>query len=209
MRRHNFSKVLTRVSLGILFSPLDSSPRNPSSLLLVTDEYLVVYSPRINMASDSFNVNLQDCMNSLLFLQRLPALTLLCRDASGRVVSSNFSNEHLISGINIARVALTTDPVRAALEKVALRICTGGSDFWFSQLPGPDNMTYQQATHSFIEKIRAEFPLVFVDYSLQNPDSKGFHTRRKWLGQFVPRHQAISINGKVNGTFFILEDLGP
>ena len=43
MRRHIFSKVLTRVSLGILFSPLDSSPCNPISLLLVTDEYLLSF----------------------------------------------------------------------------------------------------------------------------------------------------------------------
>ena len=135
------------------------------------------------------------------WVKRLPALTLLCRDASGRPVSSNLESDHLISGINITRVALTKEPVRAALEKIALRIST--------QFPPPNNMTYQQVTHSFIEKILAEFPLVFVDYSLQNPDSKGFHSRRKWVGQFIPRHQAISINGKVNGTFVILEEHGP
>ena len=45
--------------------------------------------------------------------------------------------------------------------------------------------------------ILTEFSTEFMDYALQNPDNKGFHSRRHWDKVFKPALQPISLNAKV------------
>ncbi|KAF6235157.1 hypothetical protein HO173_006786 [Letharia columbiana] len=89
---------------------------------------------------------------------------------------------------------LTHRPVWKAFETLAVRYSQVRTHSWPKQ--GPSPLTVDQVTYIFLAKILTTFPIVFVDYGLENPDAKGFHTRRPWDGNFEPGHQQISINGK-------------
>ena len=98
------------------------------------------------------------------------------------------------------------EKVRDAFETIAVKYRIRRPNSWFLQ--GPSPMSMGQVTDTFIRKILASFPIVFVDYTLKNPDSKGFHTRRAWDEDFEPGKLAISINGKVSGIFAEFDDIG-
>ena len=131
--------------------------------------------------------------SSLLF-------TILPRKANGTPGGphevSGPTVKHVTNAINICRVMLIQPKVLVAFDKIADRyFYQNGERRWFG---GPHGKTTDKITYTFVSKIIQAFPLVFVDYTLNNPDSKGFHTRRPFGGDFEPRHQSISINGKVD-----------
>lgn len=161
------------------------------------------------MASQPHTVNYLSHLAFAEFIAHAPHFTIIPRDASGKPGRQYPLGDppHVISGINICRYMLTHPKVREAFETVALRFSNARPNSWYLQ--GPSPMTIEQVTNIFLRKIFATFPVVFVDYGLQNPDQKGFHTRRPWDGEFEPSHQAISINGQVSGTLVGFHEIGP
>lgn len=52
----------------------------------------------------------------------------------------------------------------------------------------------------FLAKVRAQFPVVIVDFTMNNPNELGCHPRGGWMGHlkdFDPRSHMICINGQV------------
>ena len=131
--------------------------------------------------------------NPLLF-------TILPRNASGTPGQPYEASEsivaHVTKAIDICRVLLLHPKVLDAFKTIAIRWIYAHKSSWW--LGVPNGMNTDKVTYTFVSSIIHTFPLVFVDYTLNNPDSKGFHTRRPWDGDFEPRHQSISINGKVD-----------
>ena len=60
-------------------------------------------------------------------------------------------------------------------------------------------MNEEIVINKFIDAILCDFPLVFVDDSLWNPNNLAEGFRRPWDGVFVPRDQGILLNGPVSG----------
>lgn len=161
------------------------------------------------MASNKLVVDYFSHLASQEFWKHAPVHTILPRDASGKPGSPYPAGQvpHVVSAINICRAMLTHRPVWKAFETLAVRYSQVRTHSWPKQ--GPSPLTVDQVTYIFLAKILTTFPIVFVDYGLENPDAKGFHTRRPWDGNFEPGHQQISINGKVSETFVGCHYIGP
>ncbi|BAE61358.1 unnamed protein product [Aspergillus oryzae RIB40] len=53
----------------------------------------------------------------------------------------------------------------------------------------------------FLAKVRAQFPVVIVDFTMNNPNELGCHPRGGWMGHlkdFDPRSHMICINGQTD-----------
>lgn len=131
------------------------------------------------------------------------AFTIWNRDANGRPnyqypanPSQNSIINPIVKCINICRGMLTQPKVRQAFMDVAGKYDHQGAWYWRNPSPFRDT---DQVTDVFIAKIRARFPLVFLDYTLENPDYLGCHHRRIWDGDFNPLNQSIVVNGQVSG----------
>lgn len=126
-----------------------------------------------------------------------PGLTVIPRDATGKPNAEYPKGQppHLISANNICRGMLKTDKVRGDLMKLAVRFGSRRPEAWYKQVRPPK--TTAEVVDSFIHMILTESPTIFMDYALQNPDNKGFHSRRRWDNIFRPAHQPISLNAKV------------
>ena len=154
------------------------------------------------MAAPPYEMNIGAHLASYDVLLYPPFPIVFPRDASGKPGSQYSPLEpvamHVVMAVSLCQDMLAQQKVRDHFETVAIKYSSGRPNSWYSQ--GSNAMTTKQVTDTFIGKIRNRFPLVFVDYALKNPDTRGFHTRRPWNGDFEPRHQAISINGKVSET---------
>ena len=131
--------------------------------------------------------------------------TILPRNASGTPGQPYEASEpivaHVTKAIDICRYMLFEPNVLNAFYEIAWRYLVQTGKCWCFERNATTNWndtTKEEITRNFFSDIILAFPLVFVDYTLNNPDSKGFHTRRPWDGDFEPRHQSISINGKVD-----------
>ena len=139
-------------------------------------------------------------MNSRGILRNPLVFTILPRNASGTHGQPYEASEpivaHVTEAMSICRVMLLHPRVLEALDKIASRYFYQKGTPWC--VLGANGKTTDKITYNFISKIIHAFPLVFIDYTLKNQDSNGFHTRRSWDGDFELRHQSISINGKVD-----------
>ena len=131
--------------------------------------------------------------------------TILPRNASGTPGQPYEASEpivaHVAKAMNTCRRLLLEPVVHHAFHEIVWRYFVQTGQCWCFERNASTNWnstSKEQVTYNFISHIELAFPLVFVDYTLNNPDSKGFHTRRPWDGHFEPRHQSISINGKVD-----------
>ena len=134
------------------------------------------------------------------FVHNPPVVTILPRNASGKPGQPYEASEpivaHVTKAIRICQTMVLHPKVLMAFDAI--------DSMYFHQngrtpcSEGPNGTKLDKVTSTFMSCIIRTFPLVFVDYTLNNPDSKGFHTRRPWDGDFEPRHQSISINGKVD-----------
>ena len=104
--------------------------------------------------------------------------------------------KHVTNAINICRVMLIQPKVLDAFKTIAIRYSWAHKDCWY--LEGSNGKVTDKVTYTFISSIIRTFPLVFIDYTLNNPDSNAYHIGRPWDGLFEPRHQSISMNGKVD-----------
>lgn len=96
----------------------------------------------------------------------------------------------------------------ATYVAVCISICRGllrhstVKDAFNKLVEGYDPELPQNAhTEKFIDKILERFPIVFVDFSIDNPDLNGFHLRRPWVDEgngFETRKQALVLNGRVS-----------
>ena len=132
-----------------------------------------------------------------------PVYSILPRNASGTPGQPYEASEpivaHVTKAIDICRLMLIQPDVLHAFHEIVWRYDVQNEKCWCFERNATTN---EEVTRTFISKIVLAFPLVFVDYTLNNPDSKGFHTRRPWDGDFEPGHQSISINGKVDEAQF-------
>ena len=153
-----------------------------------------MYPLKTNMDSHALDPDLM-----LDFVHSSLLFTILPRKANGtpgrpHEVSGPIV-KHVTNAINLCRVMLIQPKVLDAFKTIATRYSWAHKDCWYLEaLIGKDT---DKVTYNFISSIIHTFPLVFVDYTLKNPDSKAFHIGRPWNGDFEPRHQSISIDGKV------------
>lgn len=155
------------------------------------------------MAFNQYPIDYSSYQNVRCIASDCPPLTIVPRDLNG-VPGPQYQNgdaEHINTAIDIFRTKLKDQKVRDSFKTVAYQYRSRVPNGWFTQdSPLP---SLEKVTDDFINQIcSVSFPIVFVDYAWENPDYQGFHTRRPWDGKFEPGHQAISINGKVSGTFF-------
>lgn len=151
------------------------------------------------MDSYKYESSIGQRMNMEIF-SRLLSPTVFPRDARGKPGPQYKIEDclHIVSAINTCRGMLDHAKVRDALDKIAVRYKAARPNSWWLQGSGRMNPT--QVANTFVGKVIVTFPRVFVDYSLEYPNHRGYHTRRAWDGDFKPEHQAICINGKVSGT---------
>lgn len=134
------------------------------------------------------------------FVHNPPVVTILPRNASGKPGQPYKASEpivaHVTKAIRICQTMVLHPKVLDAFDLIAFRYSYQNVGIPCNE--GPNRKKLDKVTSTFMSCIIRTFPLVFVDYTLNNPDSKGFHIRRPWDGDFEPRHQSISINGKVD-----------
>ncbi len=213
MVHRHFYKALSRVSLE--YVPLASFFVLLQALshvwLLQTKNYLILHPLKIDMASKPPHmVSLKKHeFNMRAIRDAPPTYTILSRNASGEPGPEYPAERacHVIAAIHICRSLLGQPRVRDAFKTVAVTFSMSKSNPWYSQLPNA--MTMEGVTDFFINSIIATFPKIIVDYTLNNPDSKGFHTRRAWQEPFEPGLHTIAINGKVSGAFVVSYTIGP
>ena len=135
-----------------------------------------------------------------------PDLTVISRDATGKPEGKYPKGEpnHLVSASIICRGMLKEHKVREGFITFAVRIGLSQPNAWYKQVRPPK--TTAEVVDSFIDSILAEFPSVFMDYALKNPDNKGFHNRRRWDKYFKPANQPISVNANVCETYRVEHD---
>ena len=164
----------------------------PTTLLSRTDPCSTLYPLRtMNSHAEPRGVALSS--------KNKPVYTILPRNASGTPGQPYEASEpivaHVTKAIDMCRSMLFQPDFLYAFREIVWRYVRQNEKCWCFERNDP---TEEEVTRTFILKIVHAFPLVFVDYTLNNPDSKGFHIRRPWDGDFEPRHQSISINGKVD-----------
>lgn len=191
-----------------LVSPISFQPEPNSSC----DRPILSYScylPKNVMEQHVYAVDTKSHKAILDFVSCAPAFTVFPRDASGQVSSQYPPGDppHVISAINTCRKMLEQERVRDAFKAIAGWYSKRRPNSWYLQGSSPMNMN--QVAYTFIQKILATFPQVFVDYNLKNPDNRGFHIRRPWDGNCDPGRQAISISGRVSGTSVGCYDIRP
>lgn len=106
---------------------------------------------------------------------------------------------HVVASINICRGMLRQPRVKEAFVELARQYCQVAHGGWMDSQGSSSTTHVQGYANTFIEKILNTFPLVFVEYSLTNPDNMGYQPRRSWRPPFEPRNPSILINGKVSG----------
>lgn len=134
-----------------------------------------------------------------------PVYTILPRNAGGTPGQPYEASEpvvaHVAKAIDICRLMLFQPDVLYAFHEIVWRYLVQTEKCWCFERNAAtksNGTRKEKVTNIFISKIVLVFSLVFVDYTLNNPDSQRFHTRRPWNGDFEPSLQSISINGEVD-----------
>lgn len=100
----------------------------------------------------------------------------------------------LLVSINVCREMLALPEVHQAFQQLAEDFNTANQN----QNPWYTESQLKNSAEFFIAKIRAGFPLVFIDNSIKNPNFLGCHFRHGWEQSFQTQQQAIVINGWVS-----------
>lgn len=130
--------------------------------------------------------------------------TILTRRDASYILEDNPANSeeytYLASAINIALGMMEHPQARASMAELAasLDVQRGSGRHLF---PGGQADAKPLINH-FLGKVRGNFPIVVIDYTMTNADCLATHPRGVWhgkLGDFDPRHQMILVNGHVSG----------
>lgn len=99
---------------------------------------------------------------------------------------------YLAASINVCRRILNKQEVRLKSEEFA-------ADYDKTKPPAPwyKGRDMKCLANDFINAILLDFPLVFVDEKLQNPDFLAFSSKTPWDEFFDIRKQWIRLNGAV------------
>lgn len=104
----------------------------------------------------------------------------------------------VINTINLCRSMLETQKVRSSLIEIAKEFSATNPIAIFPQEASPENEgEFSRITDVFLQKIHADFPLVWVDFTCANPDRMASYVRRPWEGDFKSSNQIIQLNGDV------------
>ena len=127
------------------------------------------------------------------------AFIIFHRDENGKPVrifpcDTNVAT-YVSTSIMICRGMLKASTVQDAFQILADQLGPKPSGSWYQ------NLSEKDIAGLFIEKILDSFPLIFVDYSMKNPDAVGCSYRRG-LGldgsNFEGRKMCIVLNGQVS-----------
>lgn len=99
---------------------------------------------------------------------------------------------YLSSCINVFRSMVSTQHVRNALIQHAISVDQLLPSTWYRQ-----HLSIPHVIDSFLNAIRTNFPVVWVDETITNPAVIAHHPRGQWQGHFNPRAHAVCINALV------------
>ncbi len=144
-------------------------------------------------------VSYEGYLNEYASLMTSPLPTIIPRDASGKPGSElsavDAVAKNIVRAINICRNMMNHPIAREAFVKIAQKYAAARPNVWFRYQEPP--ITTAQVADIFLVMVKKTFLTVFIDYALKNPDYGAYHSRRPWIKEFEPKHQAISINGMV------------
>lgn len=124
------------------------------------------------------------------------SFTIIHRDVDDRpdLIYSwdSFEATYLAASINVCRRILDQQKVRHNFKQFAAAFDKTDPAPWYR---GRD---MKRLANDFIDAVLLDFPLVFVDERLQNPDYLAFSSKRPWDRNFSTHDQWIRINGAVS-----------
>ncbi len=106
----------------------------------------------------------------------------------------------VVNSINIFKSMLENQTVRNAFTEIAKSYSQTYEDAWFLQEESPEHEgDMSDVADGFLQKILAQFPIVFVDDSWDCRRKRASNFRRPWDGEFTSRNICILLNGTVSG----------
>ena len=122
-------------------------------------------------------------------------LTICHRNRNGtffEYTPNTIESTYISSSVNIFRQMILNPTARHSLVALATAIDRSQAVTWYRE-----RYNANQVVALFINHILSDFPVIWVDDTIESRAITGYHPRGQWQGTFDPHRQAVCLNATV------------